>query len=282
MKMAINDDNKRRIMSALIINTLILLFATSVFAELKYFVKEYAYQASEYDSKVSCRVLALEQAKRLLLEEMGTYLESETEIKNFHLSKDQISTYTAGTVTTEVIEEKWDGKTYWLKVKISADPDLVVQSINELRYDKNKTKELESIRKKSDALIKENEHLQNELKIANEKNIEQKKKEYNKNIRQISAMERWAYYSSNMADCDFYYDTKTIEKISNMSIKVWSKTVCPFGEWKSLLEINCKNRIYRGLEMVTKDGHDIEPSAWSSFTPESYREPLYDVFCKKK
>jgi hypothetical protein len=31
--------------------------------------KEYAYQASEYDSKVSCGLLDLEQVNRLLLEE---------------------------------------------------------------------------------------------------------------------------------------------------------------------------------------------------------------------
>ena len=52
-------------------------------AGLVTFQKEYTYQASEYDSKVSCRALALEQVKRLLLEELGTYLESETEVKNF-------------------------------------------------------------------------------------------------------------------------------------------------------------------------------------------------------
>lgn len=275
------------------------LFTNFAFAETKTFIKEYTYQASEYDSKVSCRVLALEQAKRLLLEELGTYLESETEIKNFHLSKDQIVTYTAGSVATEVIAEKWDGKVYWIKVIMSADSDLVAKSIDELRYDKQKTKELEGIRKISDVLVKDNARLQNELKKANEKNIEKKKREYNENIRQISAMERWSYYASNMAGYNFYYDTKTIDKLSNRSIKVWTKTVSPYkGEvaksgldllqddikittasWKTLLEINCENRIYRSLEMVTKDFYDISPSAWSHFTPESYNEVLYDIFC---
>jgi hypothetical protein len=54
-------------------------------AEIKTFLKEYTYQASEMDSKVSCRAIALEQVKRLLLEELGTYLESHTEILNFQL-----------------------------------------------------------------------------------------------------------------------------------------------------------------------------------------------------
>jgi hypothetical protein len=50
--------------------------AGSVSAEVMTFEEEYIYQASEYDSKVSCRTLALEQAKRILLEKMGTYLKN--------------------------------------------------------------------------------------------------------------------------------------------------------------------------------------------------------------
>jgi len=97
--------------------TLVFLFimADSAFAETKVFVEEYAYQASEYDSKVSCRALALEQVKRLLLEKLGTYLESETEVKNFQLTKDQIVILSAGIVRAEIVEERWDGKTYYLK-----------------------------------------------------------------------------------------------------------------------------------------------------------------------
>ena len=55
-----------------------LLLTNSALAETKTFVREYTYQASEIDSKISCRIIALEQVKRLLLEEIGTYLESVT------------------------------------------------------------------------------------------------------------------------------------------------------------------------------------------------------------
>jgi len=44
--------------------------------------RDYSYQASESDSKISCRTLALEQVKRLLLEELGSYLVSHTEVKD--------------------------------------------------------------------------------------------------------------------------------------------------------------------------------------------------------
>ena len=59
-------------------------------AEVKTFIKEYNYQASEFDSKASSRTLALEQVKRILLEELGTYIEGNTEVRNYQLTKDQI------------------------------------------------------------------------------------------------------------------------------------------------------------------------------------------------
>ena len=83
-----------------------------VAAETKTFVREYTYQAGDEDSKNSSRTISLREVKRLLLEELGTYLESTTEVQNFQLTKDQIITLTAGIVQTELVEEKWDGRTY--------------------------------------------------------------------------------------------------------------------------------------------------------------------------
>jgi tetratricopeptide (TPR) repeat protein len=135
-------------------------------AEVVTFEEEYTYQASEYDSKVSCRALALEQVKRLLLERLGIYLESETQIKNSQLSKEQIVLLTAGVVSAEILDERWDGKSYYLKARIAVDPQEVARSIENLRQDRQKTKELEESRKKADELLKEAERLKRELEIA--------------------------------------------------------------------------------------------------------------------
>lgn len=167
----------------------VLLFAHLAFAETKTFIKEYTYQASEDDSRNSSRVIALREVKRLLLEELGTYLESETDVKNFRLTRDQITTLTAGIVQTEIIEEKWDGRFYWLKSKIAADEDNVVQSINELRKDREKTKELEAMRQKSDDLLKENKRLRKELASAKDGDRDARKVAYDKSIKELSAAE---------------------------------------------------------------------------------------------
>jgi hypothetical protein len=94
---------------AICLGIIFLLFINSVavFAETRTFIKEYKYQASEDDSRNSSRVIALREVKRLLLEELGTYLESETEVRNFQLTRDQITMLTAGIVQTEIVAEKW-------------------------------------------------------------------------------------------------------------------------------------------------------------------------------
>ncbi len=147
----------------------IILLTSSLFripsahAKVMTFTKEYTYQASEADSKLSCRAIALEQIKRLLLEQLGTYLESQTEVINFQLSKDQITSLTAGIVHTEVNEEKWDGQSYWLKAQIVADPDEVSTSIDKLRKDREKSKELDQTRKRADESSKEIEKLKKQI-----------------------------------------------------------------------------------------------------------------------
>ena len=71
----------KKIIAAL--SVMVLFLTNSALAANKTFIKEYTYLASDLDSKVSSRAIALEQVKRALLEELGTYLISDTEVKNF-------------------------------------------------------------------------------------------------------------------------------------------------------------------------------------------------------
>jgi tetratricopeptide (TPR) repeat protein len=165
----------------------LLVTSSPAKAETKTFIEAYTYQASEADSKLQSRAIALEQVKRLLLEKLGTYLESETEVINFHLTKDQIKIFTAGIVSTEVIEgsEKWDGKTYSFKAKITADPKEVIKSIDFFRQDRQKTKELEETRNKVNELLKEVESLKKGPALA--KKDQTSIARYDEAIKELSA-----------------------------------------------------------------------------------------------
>ena len=60
----------------LLTTAIILAAAVCCHAESRTFVREYYYQAGESDSKITSRTKALTEVKRLLLEEIGVYLES--------------------------------------------------------------------------------------------------------------------------------------------------------------------------------------------------------------
>jgi tetratricopeptide (TPR) repeat protein len=152
-------------------------------AEKKVFVKEYTYQASEIDSKVSSRTIALEQVKRLLLEELGSYLVAETEARNFQLTKDKITVMTAGIVQTEIIAEKWDGQTYYLKAKIAADSGEVVKLLAAARENNQKNRELEETNRKVDEALKKIKQLQDEL--ASGRRSENSQTEYFKAVDEL-------------------------------------------------------------------------------------------------
>jgi tetratricopeptide (TPR) repeat protein len=152
-----------RILAPAILCASLLLVATMAGAAVKIFVKEYTYQASEIDSKVTSRAIALEQVKRLLLEEFGTFLISETDVKNFQLTKDKVTVLTAGIVKTEILVEKWDGNTYYVKAKITADPRETAKIIEELKENSQKNRELEETSRKADEALKKIKQLQDEL-----------------------------------------------------------------------------------------------------------------------
>ena len=150
-----------------------LFFFSNAYALVKIFEREYTYEASEVDSKASCRTITLQIVKRQLLEELGSYLVSETEIKDLKLTRDQVSAYSAGIVSTEVISEKWNGKSYWLKAKISADPDDIQNKVKDLIKDKEKTSELEDMKKRMD--LASDEIIKLKVELANAKTSKEKK-----------------------------------------------------------------------------------------------------------
>ena len=76
IKMATQSKCRRGIVPSVAL-VFFFILANLAFAATKVFVEDYTYQASEYDSKVTCRALALEQVKRLLLEKIGTYVSSQ-------------------------------------------------------------------------------------------------------------------------------------------------------------------------------------------------------------
>ena len=166
-----------------------LFLPGQVLAEKKIFEREYTYQAGDNDSKISSRTIALTEVRKLLLEELGVYLETRTEVKDFRLTRDEVAILTGGIVSTEILAEKWDGRVYYLKAKLAADPDEVIKSLDRLRKDSERTRELEEMRSSMTALMKENERLKQTLTTAKDADKQVTRVAYEKNIRALNAFE---------------------------------------------------------------------------------------------
>ena len=101
------------------------------------------YVMGDNDTKIEARRIALEHAKRLAVEQIGTYLESETIVKDRMLTKDEIRTYASAIIKTTVVSENIDlleNKTTVFKIHIKANVDIgtLNSKIQEIKADKKK------------------------------------------------------------------------------------------------------------------------------------------------
>lgn len=123
-------------MKLLIIFLLFNLVSHMAIAGKREFTREYTYNASETDSKVSARKAAIQQLQSLVIEEVGVQVQSS--FKNRETLKgDEFSrhvqanyeTFSQALTQTQILKEKWDGETFYLKAKIIVDTDNLMERI---------------------------------------------------------------------------------------------------------------------------------------------------------
>jgi len=129
----------------------------------KEFIESYTYTAGEADSKLTCRTVSLIEVKRLLLERIGTYLTSRTEVKNYRMEKDEVVVLTAGIVKLEILDETWNGETYTLTAKIEANPDEIARAIEDLRGQSDKRENIEKLDEINDTSLKQLREMQGRM-----------------------------------------------------------------------------------------------------------------------
>ncbi len=81
-------------------------YAQEVIMKDDHVYAKYTYVLGDNDSKSEGRRLCYLEAKRLCLEKAGVYIESNTTIKNYQLTLDEIKSYTGAIIQFEVIHEK--------------------------------------------------------------------------------------------------------------------------------------------------------------------------------
>jgi tetratricopeptide (TPR) repeat protein len=163
-----------------------VLYALPLRASVEVFEREYTYQATKIDTRESSRAIALEQAKKLLLDELGIYVEATSIVEDDKIKANEIKVLTAGVVKTEILDEKWDGSKYWMKVKLEADPNDVAKSIAELRKNQEMVDELKQTKKDKENALQEIDNLKTRL-AAEQEDITEQKQKYDAAINDLAA-----------------------------------------------------------------------------------------------
>lgn len=109
---------------------LILLFTSYLYGAQSAITESEGYACMGEDrTKRQTEEIALQDAKRNAIEKVSTYIQSETQVKNFALQKDIVNAYANARVRIIESQARWDseppkvGDCYRLKIKAEVIPD---------------------------------------------------------------------------------------------------------------------------------------------------------------
>ena len=175
---------------------LFVILSFSLIAQEKTFIRDFTYNASDLDSKVSCRAISKKELRSLLLDEIGSYVESESILTTSEVGDkfsqdfvENISTISAGITKFKILEETWNGKTFWMKASITIDKKSLEESLKQLIADRQKIKELEQTKQKLETSEKEIARINKELQENKSANLEEIAEKYNAEIKMLVAID---------------------------------------------------------------------------------------------
>ncbi|TKB85282.1 MAG: sel1 repeat family protein [Nitrospira sp.] len=91
---------------SVIILLVALVLPPIAFAEIQTFTAAHTYILGDRDSKADARQRCLLETKRKILEQAGVYIESASEVKNFDLTKDKITSFAAAVMQVKDTKEE--------------------------------------------------------------------------------------------------------------------------------------------------------------------------------
>lgn len=112
------------------------------------------------------RAAALSNVDNLALNELTNFIRLETPTRSAYLSNSELLSVAQELITREIIEEKLDGKTYYLKARLVADPREISHAINIVQEIDNKIEELNKARSQAEEILREVQRLEQEVRLA--------------------------------------------------------------------------------------------------------------------
>ena len=171
-----------------VIITVILFLPLHSFAETKEIISEGTYNMGDGETPGVAESRALLQAKRIALEQAGTYVESYTRVENLQLTKDEIQVLASGIMEVTILDKKrtvvGDGIHFWVQIKAKVNTDKIEEMAKRVKeksviddykkiqeaYDKSQ-KEIEELKKQLAGAKGEKKKKQVEAKITDEERL---------------------------------------------------------------------------------------------------------------
>jgi hypothetical protein len=159
---------------------LIVLLPVAADAKTETIFANFKYTMGDNDTKNDAKRIAFLEAKRLLVEKAGVFIESETKVVDGMLSHDEIKAFTAAVLKVEVVKEEFqitgETQTVIMTVKSEVDPDEVSRTLSKIHEDKSLQKKIMKQQKDLKELENRIRSLQAELaKVDSEKAIQLRK-----------------------------------------------------------------------------------------------------------
>jgi len=151
----------------LLLLLLFFLFPSFAIAEVKEIVAEGSYNMGDGETPTVAESRALLQAKRVAIEQAGTYIESYSKVKNFQLTQDEIQVLASGVMEVTILDKKRtvveDGIRFWVKINAKVSTDKMQEMVRKVK-EKSVVHDYKLLQQDYEKLAKELELLKKQLR----------------------------------------------------------------------------------------------------------------------
>jgi len=111
----------------IVLSALLCHIPLSAYADTKVLTAEGTYTMGDGETPRVAELKALQQAKRMAIEQAGTYVQSYAKVKQYDLVADEMETVSAGIIEVEVLEKNrkviGEGIQFYVKIKATVRPE---------------------------------------------------------------------------------------------------------------------------------------------------------------
>ena len=204
-----------------------LILPTGAFAEVQTITATHTYILGDNDSRNDARQLCFLQAKRKVLEKAESFIQSQSVVNNFELTKDQMTAYSAAVLSVEIVKEDVglsNGQTtLTLTVKADVDVDQVNTLLAAIVADKSLADRVAQQQQQTRELEEQVQTLNSRLSVATSGTASELRKDRNVVFENIAGLDR----TQLVATQRIAREKETIQQKTEMILKYVLRDMTP-------------------------------------------------------